>query len=136
MQINVYLRSQLLKFALVGILATVIQYVTLWIGVAVVRLSAPFSSTVGYALGAMVGYVMNYQFTFQSQKQHHEVVPRYFAVVGVGLLINSGLMLLFVQRWKSHYLLAQLITTCIGLFWNYSGSRLWAFKPKSCTSAS
>ncbi|MBV1775431.1 GtrA family protein [Burkholderiaceae bacterium DAT-1] len=120
--------KQFLQFALVGLSGTGVQYVSLWIGADILGTSATTASAIGYILGCFVNYYLNYLFTFKSAKSHADAASKYFTVVGVGWCINTGLMALFTgwlgfPKWPS-----QIVTTGIGLIWNFGGSKLWAFK--------
>ena len=123
------LHHQFIRFAAVGLSGTAVQYAVLWGGASVFLIPAALASAIGYALGSIVNYILNYFFTFQSGKSHFEAASRYFAVLGVGFCINAGLMTLLAHHWAWNYWFAQIPTTGIGLLWNFTGSRLWAFKP-------
>ncbi|WP_036666402.1 GtrA family protein [Paludibacterium yongneupense] len=122
---------QFLRFAAVGASGTLVQYATLWAGVELMHAPAAFSSGIGYILGSIVNYVLNYFFTFKSGASHMHTAAKYYAVLGVGWSINTGLMALLAQRWGVNYWLAQLFTTGIGLIWNFTGSRWWAFRSQT-----
>lgn len=123
------LPRQFLQFAAVGLCGTAVHYATLWAGVEWLGMSAVIASATGYVLGSIVNYLLNYFFTFDSKKSHVEAASKYYAVIGVGWCINTALMALFVNVLQLNYWLAQVITTGIGLIWNFLGSRFWAFKP-------
>ena len=122
------LPRQFLHFAAVGATGTAVQYATLWIGVEFLAASAVIASAIGYVLGSVVNYLLNYFFTFASGKSHLEAASKYYAVIGVGWCINTGLMALFVVQLQWNYWIAQFVTTGIGLVWNFLGSRFWAFR--------
>jgi putative flippase GtrA len=124
----VTLSRQFLRFAAVGIAGTAVQYLTLWIGVEFLAVTAVLASAIGYVLGSVVNYFLNYFFTFESGKSHLEAASKYYAVLGVGWCINTGLMALFVTSLQWNYWFAQIVTTGIGLIWNFLGSRFWAFR--------
>ncbi len=119
---------QFLKFALVGAVGTVVQYAVLWEFVQFLSISAPVSSAIGFALGSVVNYALNYLFTFASKKSHIEAATRYYLIVAVAFVINYGLMEFLISGQHWNYWHAQLLTTSIGLCWNFSGSRWWAFR--------
>ena len=121
-------QQQFSKFALVGAMGTGVQYTVLWIGVNVLAESAPTSSAAGYLLGSVVNYLLNYLFTFASGKSHIETATKYYAILSVGFCLNAGLMELFVRSINMNYWLAQVITTGLGLIWNFAGSRWWVFR--------
>lgn len=120
--------NQFFRFALVGLSGTAVQYLSLWIGVEWLGSSATVASAVGYILGSIVNYILNYLFTFQSDASHRKTAPRYVAILAIGWSLNAVLMWLFAERWHWNYFLAQICTTGIGFFWNFSASRWWAFK--------
>lgn len=120
---------QFIRFAAVGACGTTVQYVVLQIGTAMYGVHvAAAASGFGYMCGAVVNYLLNYFFTFESGKSHTEAATKYFSLLAVGFCINTGLMALFVHQlgWNQWY--AQILTTGIGLIYNFLGSRYWAFK--------
>ncbi len=121
------LSKQFLRFAAVGATGTATQYALLWLGVEFVHIGPVIASTIGYAGGSIVNYLLNYRFTFASGKSHLEAAPKYYAVIGVGLLINTALMGWLTGSLGWYYWPAQLLTTALGLCWNFAGSRWWAF---------
>ena len=123
------LSRQFLRFAAVGAAGTAVQYLTLWLGVEWFSLGAVTASAIGYLLGSVVNYVLNYFFTFASGKSHVETASKYYAVLAVGWCLNTALMTLFVRYLDWNYWIAQIVTTGLGLIWNFLGSRFWAFKP-------
>lgn len=126
---NKQVLRQLIHFAAVGAVGTLVQYLVLWIGVDLLLLSAAISSGVGYILGSIVNYVLNYKFTFKSDKSHRDAVTKYYAILAVGWCINTGLMWLLADHNGLNYWFAQIIATGTAFLWNFSGSKLWAFKP-------
>jgi putative flippase GtrA len=123
--------KQFLTFAAVGLCGTGIQYLVLWLGVEFLSMKAALASGIGYLLGSVANYLLNYFFTFKDQhgqKSHREAAAKFYTIAGLGWLLNTGLMLLFVDMLAWAYWPAQLLTTAIGLVWNFAGSRWWAFR--------
>lgn len=119
---------QFLRFAAVGASGTAVQYIVLWAGVELFALPVAPASGAGYMLGSVVNYLLNYFFTFQSGKSHAETATKYYTVLAVGWCLNTGLMWLLAHLLGWNYWLAQILTTGIGLVWNFIGSRWWVFK--------
>jgi putative flippase GtrA len=120
---------QFVHFAAVGLSGTSVQY--LCVGLAWYWFGKPATvagSAVGYVLGSVVNYILNYFLTFSSGKSHFEAATKYFTVLGVGWFLNLGLMTLFVKHLEIYPWFAQVVTTGMILCWNFTGSRLWAFK--------
>jgi len=124
-------------FAFVGSVGTAIQYTALGIGTMMGSSHPVTGSVVGYALGSVVNYLLNYRFTFQSKAPHSQSATKYFSILAVGWVINLCLMSLFVVSFGWGHWISQVITTTIGLIWNYTGSHHWAFRSATypCSSA-
>ena len=125
-------RTQIIKAASVGAIGTTIQYVTLYVGVHYLNAAEANASALGFLLGSVVNYTLNYLFTFQSSKSHLHAASRYYAVLGVGWVLNYLLMTVLTMNpfLKTYYFVAQFITTGLCFLWHFTGSRLWAFKDK------
>jgi putative flippase GtrA len=124
-------RLQFIRFAAVGLVGTAVQYACLGISVYLYgRSAAVIGSAVGYILGSIVNYILNYFFTFSSTQSHKEAASKYFTVLTIGWFLNLGMMSLMVDHWGWWVLISQMISTGIGLCWNFGGSKLWAFKDK------
>ena len=114
-------------FLLVGAAATMIHYAVLHLMV-VAGLAGPVSSsTIGYVLSALFNYWANHKITFRSDQAHQVALPRFSVVALVGLALNAGLMAIGTRILGLHYLLAQLIATCMVLVFNFVASRYWTF---------
>lgn len=124
---------QFLQFAAVGLSGTAVQYLSIQAAVMLQasvwqQSSVVTGSAIGYLLGSIVNYILNYFLTFGSGKSHVEAASKYFSVLAVGWCINVGLMKLLVDQWGIWHWYAQVFTTGLVLCWNFAGSKLWAFK--------
>lgn len=124
------LSRQFLHFAAVGLVGTAVQYLTLWIGVEYWGWAAAVASALGYVLGALTNYALNYKFTFKSNASHGATASKFFTVVAIGGCLNTALMALLAHVLDWQYFVAQILTTALGLIWNFAGSRLWAFRER------
>jgi putative flippase GtrA len=121
------MKAQLSRFVLVGAIATATTYAVLILGVEVFGLSAVLASALGYLLGIMVNYGLNYRFTFAASSRHVIVFPKFLAVMLVGMMLNAVIMLLCVNALELYYLAAQLVAIGVVLTWSYTANRLWTF---------
>ena len=86
------------------------------------------ASTLGFVIGALVNYWLNYRLTFRSTRKHHQALPRFMTVAGCGCLLNGALMAMLLSRISVHYLLAQVVVTGLVLLWNFLANRFWTFR--------
>lgn len=127
--------SQFLRFGAIGVVGTLAQYVVLWLGVAFLGWAAVWASATGYVLGSVVNYVLNYRLTFASRRSHLGAASRFYLVVGIGWCINTSLMGFLAGSLNWDIWLAQVLTTGIGLGWNFTGSKLWVFGDECASNA-
>ncbi len=120
--------KQIIRFLFTGGLATALQYTVLWVGVDYLACSAAMASGVGYLTGSLLSYVMNYFFTFKSNRPHSYGISRFYLMVAIGWGINTGTMALLADSVKWNKWLAQILATALALIWNYMASRFWVFR--------
>ncbi|MBI1904970.1 MAG: GtrA family protein [Rhodocyclales bacterium] len=116
-----------LRFAAVGAIGTGAHYALLLVLVEVAGARPLAGSVAGFLLGALVNYLLNRNFVFRSDRQHVEALPRFLAIAAIGLCGNALLMYALVDLTGVHYVLAQVITTCLLLCWHYAANALWTF---------
>lgn len=121
------LTATFMRFVVVGVIATAVHYLVLVAAVELAGWSAVWGSGLGFGTGAVVNYLLNRRFTFRSEVPHTTAVSRFLVVMGGALALNQLLMHLFTQVAGVPYLLAQVLTTGVTLFWNFAGNSLWSF---------
>jgi putative flippase GtrA len=121
------LYRKMTSFALVGCLATAVQYLIL---VMLVRLgwNAAISSALGFvASSASVGYWMNYHYTWSSEKRHYETMTKYLLLCLFGICLNTSIVYMLTSI-GLFYLLAQVIATVITMLFNFVSNDRWTFE--------
>ena len=118
------------RFALVGVIATGIQYLILSVLVHW-ALSAPvLASSIGFVVSALANYLLNYHYTFRSSQRHGPALIKFIALAGIGLILNSVIMHSLTVA-GLYYLIAQVCATVCVLLWNFTGNTLWTFRSPS-----
>lgn len=120
--------GQFIRFSGVGVIGTGAHYATLITLVQIAGINAVIASSAGALVGALVNYILNYHYTFQSNRRHREALTRFLLVAAVGFVINGLCMAWFTEMHNLQYLLAQVITTGIVLIWTFTGNRIWTFR--------
>jgi putative flippase GtrA len=118
--------SRFVRFALVGAVATAIQYALLILLVRGFHLPPTPASSIGFVVSAVANYLLNYRFTFESEHPHGPAATKFALLAGAGLAINAIIMHVLVGT-HVHYLIAQVCATAVVLFWNFIGNSLWTF---------
>src|SRR5512145_2173194 len=84
--------NQFSKFAAVGSVGTLFHYLLLIALVSGFSVLPALATSCGAVLGALVNDWLNRVFTFQSERQHREALPRYLLMASVGLGLNALLL--------------------------------------------
>ncbi len=118
----------LIAFLSVGLLCTLVHYTLMAL---LVRAGTPLvpASAAGFALSAVLNYLLNDWLTFQSTAAHRVTAPRFAIVALSGLLLNHWL-LTFLTGAGVRAIPAQLLTTIGVIVWNYCIHGAWTFSSR------
>jgi putative flippase GtrA len=122
------LLRQFIKFFGVGSVSAVGHFGVLILLVQAFGVAAVPASAAGALIGAWINYVLNYRYTFRSDKKHSEALFKFAVVALLGLLLNTLFMWLGVEVLSLHYLLSQVVTTGLVFIWNFVANRCWTFR--------
>jgi putative flippase GtrA len=120
--------ARLGRFTLVGAAGTVAHYMTLGLLVEGFRSPIIWASTFGAVVGALVNYVLNRRFTFESDAKHSVALPKFLTIATLGAACNWAVVAWLLQHSDFHYFVVQLFATGIVLLWNFSANSLWTFR--------
>ncbi|NNL06343.1 MAG: GtrA family protein [Gammaproteobacteria bacterium] len=119
--------GQFLLFAGVGAVGTLGHYTTLIVLVQFWAVDPVFASSFGFVIGAIINYILNYHFTFQSKKRHAEALTKFLIVAIIGAGINGFIMYIGIENTDINYMVVQLFATGVVLLWNFIVNKLWTF---------
>jgi len=119
--------GQFLLFAGLGVIGTLGHYTTLIVLVQFWSVDPVFASSFGFVVGAIINYILNYHFTFQSDKRHSEALTKFLIVAIIGAAINGFIMYIGIENTQINYLIVQIFATCVVLLWNFVLNKLWTF---------
>jgi putative flippase GtrA len=122
---------QFVKFGIVGVSNTLIfflVYTLLWKVFGVWYVAA---SGIGFAVGAINGFLWNRAWTFRGHVGDALTPVRWFVVQTSGLLVNLGLVYLFVDGAGFDKLGGQAVTIVIVTLLTFFANRAWTFRGHS-----
>ncbi|MGA7383726.1 MAG: GtrA family protein [Methylocella sp.] len=122
-----FLIRQFSSFVVVGVIATGVHYALLIGLVEIAGISPVAAALAGYGAGGTVSYGLNRRLTFRTKLPHEAAVSRFTLVAAVGFGLTYVFMSLFIRAAGIPYLLAQVATTGIVMFWSFTANRLWTF---------
>jgi len=119
---------QFVKFGIIGVSNTLIAfavYTLLLKGFGVWYLAA---SAIGFALGAVNGFLLNRRWTFSGHVGDALTPVRWGVVQTCGLGLNLGLLYVFVHDAGLDKLLAQAFATIVVTVITFGVNRAWTFR--------
>ena len=119
--------KKFIGFTGVGAIATGIQYLILILLKEVAGVPAVTASASGYAISAVLNYLMKYHWVFASNARHRSAAPRYALISAIGFALNTSLMYVGTEMLSLYYLLVQVAATGLVLLWNFFANAFWTF---------
>lgn len=123
----VEMTREFFRFLVTGSSATVAHYAVFWLCISVLGISTTAASAIGYLFGSVVSYLMNYYYTFDSNRAHGEAVAIFYLMVLTGFFINTGIVHALGAELGWNPWLSQVSATALTLFWNFLVSKLFVF---------
>ena len=118
---------RLVRYGLVGAVATVVHYAVLVAAVEAAGWTAPLGSGLGAVVGAQVAYAGNRWFTFAHRGEVGASWPRFQATALAGALVGMAIVA-GGMRLGLHYLAAQAVATLAALLLTFAVNRAWTFR--------
>lgn len=112
--------SQFFKFGVVGVIAFIVDYLSLYLLTEFLNVYYLISSIISFLLSIIVNYILSINWVFDiKKKQSFKDVIIFTLLSTIGLLINLLVMYLSVEVFKIHYMIGKLIATFIVMIWNF-----------------
>lgn len=112
--------SQFFKFGVVGVIAFIVDYLSLYLLTEFLNVYYLISSIISFLLSIIVNYILSIKWVFDiKKKQSFKDVIIFTLLSTIGLLINLLVMYLSVEVFKIHYMIGKLIATFIVMIWNF-----------------
>ena len=123
------LATQLVRYFLVGGLAFVVDYVSLWFLTEVCGLHYLLSAAIAFILGLTCNYLLSTHWVFNRRRlQNRWGEFTVFALIGIaGLGLNELVMYLGTDVFQLHYMVSKLIATALVFFWNFFARKFILF---------
>lgn len=122
------LLMQLFKFGIVGVVATLLDFLFLFLFTDVFGMHYLFSAAISFVLSTLFNYVASMRFVFSSKFSKDEKSKELvlFVILSViGLLLNQFLMWFFVEKIALYYMVAKIVATFFVMAWNFISRKVW-----------
>ncbi|WHY19015.1 GtrA family protein [Paenibacillus sp. G2S3] len=118
--------KQFIKYAIVGVIGTAVQSLTLILLVEKMSANPLLGSVIGFIFSLIVSYFINVKWTFKTERRS-SFFYKYMIVSISGLGINLLIMFLMVNLIGLWYIWAQMAIIIIVPISNFFLNRYWAF---------
>ena len=120
--------GQLMKFGVVGIIATVIDFVVLTILIEAFSVHYLTSAAIGFIIATLFNYIASMRYVFSSRFGRHEkrkelIIFILLSLVGLGL--NQFFMWLFVEFFSIFYIFSKVLATVLVMAWNFVSRKIF-----------
>lgn len=122
------LLMQLFKFGIVGVVATLLDFLFLFLFTDVFGLYYLFSAALSFVLSTLFNYAASMRFVFSSKFSKDEKSKELvlFVILSViGLVLNQFLMWFFVEKIALYYMAAKIVATFFVMAWNFISRKVW-----------
>jgi putative flippase GtrA len=123
--------TQFVKFGIVGVSNTLLTFLVFTLLVKVFGVWYLAASGIGFAVGAVNGYLLNRSWTFRGHSTDMMSAVRWTLVQSCGLVINLGLVYAFVDGAHLDKLIGQALAVVIVVVLTFFANRSWTFKVRS-----
>lgn len=127
---------QLIKFAIVGAVNTIIDWLVYWLIITVtgwnVQILKQLAKALSFTVSATSSYIMNRQWTFRSTNSNiSREALKFFLVSSFGLVLNNLFFYIITGILGYRDIFGLIIATALVTFWNFFANRHWTFKEKT-----
>ena len=119
---------QFIKFGLVGVSNTLLTFLIYTLLLKVFGVWYIAASAIGFAVGAVNGFLLNRRWTFAGHVGDAFTPVRWGIVQGGGLGINLGLLYVLVHDARLDKLVAQALATIVVTVTTFVVNRAWTFR--------
>jgi putative flippase GtrA len=122
--------KQLIKFAFVGVLNTLITVISYSILI-YFGIHYFIANTIGYGFGTLNSYFFNKRWVFQSSDTSKEVFTKFVVVNIITLCISNLFLFIFVDKYGFEKYIVQIFVIPITMLFNFILNKVWTFKRRN-----
>lgn len=119
--------KNILSFGIVGALATVVHAIVAIVLIEMAMLHPFPANAFGFMTGFLASYFGHHRFSFQSDAEHKDALPRFLLVAGAGLVLNQIIVFCVVNLAGLSYYISLAIIISVVPVMTFVISRNWAF---------
>lgn len=112
---------QILKFIIVGGIATIIDFAVLYLLKEFIGLNEILANTISFTVSVIYNYIASIKWVFDVDKDKNEkqqfIIFIVFSIIGLG--INNLILWICIDKFNIHYLIGKVFATGIVMIFNF-----------------
>lgn len=121
-------KRSFLMYLVSGVASVATHYAFTVFAVEILGWRALVATSVGFVVGAVTKYFLNYFLAFRSEEPHLSAIPRFAVMLGGLFTANAAIFWALHEHAGLHYMLAQVLTTGLLVPVGYVINRIWVFR--------
>lgn len=118
---------ELVRYLTAGLAVVTTQFSILSFLVEKVSLNPTISSGIAYVISTIINYLLQFHYTFRSQKSHCVILLRYFCVTAAAIILNTLIFWLCNEMAGLWYLFSQMVALVLVTAFNFLLGRHYTF---------
>lgn len=118
--------AQIMKFGVVGILATLLDYVVMIVLTEVFGVPPVASSTISFSISVVFNYLASMRYVFSHRegmsRRREFIIFLVLSIIGLG--INAALMWVGTELAGIDYRIVKLFATAVVMVWNFASRKV------------
>ena len=121
--------NQILKFGIVGVIATIIDFAVLYILTEFIHIHYLVSSIISFTVSVIFNYILSIKWVFEvNHKQTKKDFILFVVLSVIGLGINELIMYLMVDKLGIHYMFTKIFATGVVMVYNFITRKIFIEK--------
>ena len=121
--------NQILKFGIVGVIATIIDFIVLYLLTEFLHVHYLISSIISFTVSVIFNYILSIKWVFEvNHKQTKKDFIIFVVLSIIGLGINSLIMYLMVDKLNIHYMFTKVFATAVVMVYNFITRKIFIEK--------
>lgn len=118
---------QIFKFGIVGIVATIIDFVAIYVLKEFLHIHVILANTLSFCIATVYNYIasVTWVFNVNSKKDPKKNFILFVIFSVIGLLLNDFIMWFCIDKFHIYYLLGKVIATCFVMIFNFITRKLF-----------
>lgn len=122
---------QFLRYIAVGVLNTLLGYFIIFACMYILGMNPVASNVAGYAVGLIVSYTLNRNYTFNSTQDRRTEIVRFLAVFAIAYALNFIALLLLIYELGMHEGVSQVAAGIVYVGSAFLMNKYYVFKIRS-----